>query len=476
MEALMLVGRQKEIKTLNDNFNSQDSNFIAVYGRRRIGKTYLVNSVFEDKITFRHAGIYQGSTKEQIASFMSSLEDFGYKNNEPVTEWLSAFNCLKKLINKSNAKKKVIFLDEIAWMNTKKSNFLKAFENFWNGWASARHDITLIVCSSATSWIINNIIHSKGGLYNRVTTQIYLEPFTLGECEEYCSSRKLSLTKKQIIEAYMVIGGVPYYWNYLEKGQSVPQFIDSCFFKENAPLKNELKYIFSSLFISPEGYMKIIESLSKKEYGFTKKEILESTKEIDNGNFTQKIEDLINCGFIREYSPLKYKKGSVLYQLIDPFTIFHFHFLTKKTNDESYWTNQLNTPLVNTWKGLAFERICLLHVAKVKKALGISGVHTAVYPFSCKKDLENGIYGSQIDMIIERKDDIINLFEIKYYDSPFCLNGKEIEQLNKKKHDFIAISKTKSAIHLSMIALNGIEENAYSNELQAVVSVDDLFD
>ncbi len=472
----MMVGRQKEIKILNENYALKESSFIAVYGRRRIGKTYLVSTVFENRIFFRHAGIYQGTTREQIAAFMNSLDDVGYKSEAPVKDWFAAFSCLKQFISSSKEKKKVVFLDEIAWMYTKKSNFIKALEHFWNGWASARNDVLLIICSSATSWIINNIIHSKGGLYNRVTTQIYLEPFSLRECEEYCSSKNLSLTKKQILEAYMVIGGVPHYWNYLTKGESIPQFIDACFFATNAPLKNELKYIFSSLFSSPEGYMKIIETLSKKECGLTKKEILEGTKEIDNGNFTNKLEDLVNCGFIREYSPFHYKKTSVLYQLIDPFVIFHFHFLVKRTNDDCFWSNQLNTPTLNTWKGLAFERICLLHVAQIKKALGIAGVYTAVYPWSCQKKQETGIYGSQIDMVIERKDDIVNLFEIKYCDSPYCLSGKDIDSLNRKKDDFVRLSKTKAAIHLSMIALNGVEENAYSKEIQTFVSIKDLFE
>lgn len=471
----MIIGREKEINILNENYISLESSFIAIYGRRRVGKTYLINEVFENKTFFRHAGIYQGSTKEQLNSFASSLRDIGYNITFELSDWFKAFEELKNAIKASNLKKKVIFLDEIAWMYTKKSSFIKALENFWNSWASARHDIMLIICSSATSWIINNIIHSKGGLYNRVTYQLFLEPFTLAECEKYCTFKKLALSRKQIIEAYMVIGGIPYYWNYIKKGQSIAQFIDTCFFANNAILKNELKYIFLSLFSNPEDYLKIIEALSTRKYGLTRQEIIKTAKLIDNGLFTNKLEDLTNCGFIREYSPLNYKKQSVLYQLIDPFTIFHYHFLNKKNNDENFWSNQLNTPLINTWKGLAFERICLLHLNNIKKALGISGVHTAAYPWSCRKDLDNGIYGSQIDMILERKDDIINLFEIKYYESPIELSAKQIESLSKKKHDFITLSKTKSSIHLSLITLNGIEENENSNELQVILNSNDLF-
>ncbi len=471
----MIIGREKEIKILNNSYKSEQSSFVALYGRRRIGKTYLVNETFKDNIYFRHAGIYGGSYEEQLIAFKNSLKDCGYEIDGKFNNWFEAFEALKSFIKQSNKTKKVIFIDEIAWIYTKNSNFLKVFESFWNGFASARDDIMLIICSSVTSWIINNIIHSKGGLYNRVTEQLYIEPFTLKECEEYSIYKSLNLSRKQIIEAYMVIGGIPYYWNFIRKGQSIPQFIDESFFSNNAIFKNELKYIFLSLFNSADSYLKIINTLASKKYGMTRKEIVDGCKVIDNGNLSQKLEDLMNCGFIREYSPLEYKKKSVLYQLIDPFTIFHFYFLTKKHNDEHFWQNQLNTSTINSWEGLAFERICLLHFNSIKNALGISGVYSTNYPWSCKKDLENGIYGSQIDMIIERKDDVINLFEIKYYDTPYLITTAGLESLNKKKHDFIEKTKTKKSVQLSMIALNGVEENKNSNELQMILSGDDLF-
>ncbi len=471
----MIIGREKEVNILQENYKSDGSSFIAVYGRRRIGKTFLINETLGDKILFRHAGIYGGTCKQQIKSFMKSLAEYGYAPQDNVKDWFDAFEELKNYIKSSNESKKVLFFDEIAWMYTKKSDFVRALEYFWNSWASARKDIMLVICSSATSWIINNIVHSKGGLYNRITAQIYLEPFTLNECEKYCAYKNLALTRKQIIETYMVIGGVPYYWNYLKKGESVAKFIDNNFFANNSPLSDELKYIFSSLFSSPEAYLKIIEALSEKKYGLTRQEILIETKQDENGNFSQKIEDLVNCGFIREYSSFKSKKKEVLYQLIDPFTIFHFHFLKKRVNDENFWANQINSPTINAWKGLAFERICLLHLNSIKKAMGIFGVYTSVYPFSCKQNEEKNIFGSQIDMVLERKDDIVNLFKIKYYDEPFSLTKKHLELFSRKKHDFVEVTKTKSSIHLSLISLNGVVENEYLNEIQTVLNEDDLF-
>ncbi len=471
----MLIGREKEKKILRESYEKDESTFVALYGRRRIGKTYLVNETFQDEIFFHHAGLYNGSYEDELMAFASSLKDSGYSGEVIFKNWFDAFDALKQFIKQSNKTKKVIFIDEIAWMYTKNSNFLTVFESFWNGFASARKDIMLIICSSVTSWIINNIIHSKGGLYNRVTDQLYIEPFSLKECEEFSNKLNLNLTRSQLIEAYMVIGGIPYYWNFIKKGESIAQFIDESFFRSNATFKDELKYIFSSLFKNPDLYFQIIQTLSLKKYGLTRKEIIEHTKMVDNGNLSQKLEDLINCGFIREYSPLEYKKKSVLYQLIDPFTIFYFHFLTKNVNDDHFWQNQLNTSAINSWRGLAFERICLLHFNSIKQSLGISGVYSTQYPWSVKKDLDNGIYGSQIDMIVERKDGIINLFEIKYYSSEYLVTKNVLESLNKKRQDFIVKTKTKSAVHLSLIALNGVVKNNYSNELQVILDGNDLF-
>ena len=469
-----MIGREKEVELLNEKYYSNTSSFIVIYGRRRVGKTYLLNETFENKTVFRHAGIYKGTQEEQLYSFAGSLFEYGYKRIN-LNNWFQAFDCLKELIKNSNSPKKVIFLDEIAWMYTKGSALIKALENFWNGWASSRKDVMLIICSSVTSWVINNINHSKGGLYNRITAQLYIEPFNLNECEEYSNYYGLSLTRKQIIEAYMVIGGVPYYWSFLRRGMSIPQFIDYCFFDKNAQLKNEFQYIFSSLFSKPKDYIKIIEALSAKKYGLTRREIIEQTSLIDNGNLTKKIEDLVSCGFVREYTPFEFKKTTIVYQLIDPFTIFHFHFITKKVNDDHFWSNQYGTPSINSWEGLSFERVCLLNLNNIKKTLGISGVYTAAYPWSTKKDDKKGVFGSQVDMIIERKDGITNLVEIKFASTPYTINSDYIESLEKKKHDFLVTTKTKSSIHLTFIALNGLVQNSYAKEIQSVISVDDLF-
>lgn len=471
----MLTGREKEQKLLKNNYISDSSSFIAVYGRIRIGKTYLIRTTLGGKFTFQHAGTYNGKYKEQLYSFTSSLKDAGLSVSKLPHNWFEAFNLLKDLIRESKDKKKVIFLDELAWMDTPKSDLIRALENFYNGWAEARHDVMLIICSSVTSWIVNKIIHNKGGLYNRLTDQIFLSPFTLRECEEYCKEKGLSLNRKQIIQTYMAIGGIPFYWNYFQKGSSVPQFIDHCFFENNAPLADEYKYLFSTLFRYPEEYIKIIEVLSAKKTGLTRQSILKETGIADSGAFSGKLEDLVNCGFIRGFLSYGKKQKDIVYQLIDPFTIFYLSFCKKKNNDEHFWSNQIDTPSVNTWEGLAFERICLLHSNCIKKSLGISGVSTSIYPWFCQRDIDNGINGSQIDMVIERKDDIINIVEVKFNSAPFVISQKYMDDINRKKEDFVNCTKTKSSIHITFVTLNGLEENSYSKEVQSEISSDELF-
>ncbi|MCR5457653.1 MAG: AAA family ATPase [Clostridiales bacterium] len=471
----MLIGRKKEIEILNESYKSEYTSFVAVYGRRGIGKTFLVRSLLDEKITFQHEGIFQGNFKEQLFAFASSLKKAGMNDFSMPNNWSEAFVLLKDLIKNSNSKKKVIFLDEVAWMDTPRSDFIMALEYFYNSWAEARKDVMLIICSSVTSWIVKKVLRNRGGLYNRLTNQIYLKPFTLNECEKYCEYEKLALNKKQIIQAYMVIGGVSYYWNYYKKGLSIPQFIDECFFVENAPLSNEFDYLFSSLFRYPKDYIEIVETLSNKKIGLTRQEILKEMNVIDNGAFSDKLEDLINCGLIRRYLPYGKKLRDTIYQLIDPLTIFHLHFGNNKNVDNSFWSNQVNIPTINAWEELAFERVCILHSNCIKRSLGISGVYTSIYPWSCQRDIDNGIYGSQIDMVIERKDDIINLVEIKFNSSPYAISQKYMNDIYRKKEDFVNCTNTKSAIHITFVTLNGLEENSYYKEIQSDISSDELF-
>jgi AAA+ ATPase superfamily predicted ATPase len=471
----MLVGRENERKMLKEAYEADESKFVAIYGRRRIGKTYLVRETFENHFTFQHSGYFGGKLSDELFEFCISIRQYGLDGFEQPKNWLEAFELLKRVIMNSPDKRKVVFLDELSWMDTRGSDFVMALEGFWNGWASARKDVLLIVCGSVTSWMISKIVHNKGGLYNRLSFRINLEPFTLKECEEYVNAKNIIMNRYSILQCYMIMGGVPYYWSFLEKGLSLPQNIDRIFFADNALLDNEFEYIYSSLFHNPEPYIKIISALGKKKAGMTREEIVKASKLPESGNLSKKLEELENCGFIRRYNSYGKKQKDSLYQLIDNFTLFYFKFLEKKPTDEHFWTNNQLSQAVKTWCGLAFERVCLEHVSEIKNALGISGVSTNAYSWSCKKDNEKGLEGSQIDLIIERRDQIIDLCEMKYSTKPFKVTLKVDTDIHRKTWDFINATGTHFAVHPIILTPYGITDDSYRGQIQAVITADDLF-
>lgn len=471
----MFIGRKKELQLLHEIQNDDSSHFLAIYGRRRVGKTFLIREAFDYRFAFQHAGLSDSGMKGQIFAFVSSLKDAGYEVKKQPKNWLEAFEYLKDLIRKSSEKKKIIFIDELSWMDTPKCDLMVALENFWNGFASARKDIVLIVCASATSWMLSKVVHNKGGLYNRLTEQIHLRTFCLGECEEYVKNSGLAFNRNQILQYYMIFGGVPYYWGFLKKGLSLSQNIDRILFEKDAPLRDEFKYLYASVFKKPENYVKIIEALGTKKVGMTREEIINAAKISNSGDLTTKLEELESCGFIRKYYAFGMKKKNAIYQLMDCFTLFYFKFLKSQPTDEHFWTNQINTPLVNTWMGLAFERVCMEHIEQIKVKLGISGVLTEVNSWYCKADLDNGVFGSQIDMLIVRKDQVINLCEMKYSQSEYTITEKVDRNIRNKISDLVTVSGTKYAIYPTLITTYGLVENSYSQEVQSVVTMDDLF-
>ncbi len=478
-----MIGRTEEKKMLLSLLDEEESQFVAVYGRRRIGKTYLIRETFNHQFTFQHTGISNLSLKNesrkqaQLDKFAESLAEAGYKVPGRLDSWNDAFNGLKEVIKRSKDRKKVIFIDELSWMDTRDSGLISALESFWNGWATARRekDIVLIVCASATYWMTDNIVNARGGLHNRLTGQIHLKPFTLHECEEYLESRNIVFSRHQILQCYMILGGVPYYWSLLKKGMSLPQNIDDLFFGEYAFLQNEYDNLYRALFDKPDQYLKIVEALSRTNKGMTREEVCKATGIPGSGNLSKKLAELENCGFIRSYSPFGYKKRSLLYQMIDNYTIFYHHFLKRKSYDENEWQNLSNTPAVTAWSGVAFERVCLEHIPQIKAALGIAGVYTEVNSWQCLPDPDAGIYGSQIDLLIVRKDQIINLCEIKYSSTDYIVNAAFDRDQKRKISDLKLKTGTKYAIHSTLITTYGVEKNAYSGELQAVITADDLF-
>ena len=471
----MLIGREKERKLFEDIMRDEMSHFVAIYGRRRIGKTFLIRETFDYRFTFQHAGLSQGSLRDQLYAFESSIRDAGVETGKKAKNWLEAFEKLKEVIRVSSEKKKVIFIDELSWMDTPRSDLLVALENFWNGWASARKDVVLIVSASATSWMLSNVIHNKGGLYNRITERLHIEEFSLGECEIFARENGFSFNRTQLLQYYMVFGGVPYYWTFLKKGFSIAQNIDMALFDPEAPLKNEFKYLYASIFRHPNDYIKIIEALSKKKAGMTREEIIEKAKLVNSGDLTKKMEELESCGFVRKYNAFGMKKKNSVFQLVDFYTLFYYEFLIKEPTDPHFWSNQINTPTVNAWQGLSFERICMKHAERIKQKLGISGVYTEMNSWYCKPDREKGVKGSQIDLLIVRKDQVINLCEMKYSATDYTVDDQTEQNVRNKVNDFIKETGTKYAIFPTLITTLGMVRNSHSDVFQSVVTLNDLF-
>ena len=470
----MIIGRKEEQQILHSAAQSENSEFVAVYGRRRVGKTYLIRETFGYKFTFQHTGLAKGNTKEQLFSFAISLRDAGYDDCPIPQSWLEAFSLLSTYLKNSTDEKKIVFLDELPWMDTPRSNFISAFEHFWNGWASARKDIVLIICGSATSWIINKVINDHGGLHNRVTKQIALQPFTLKECEMFAQSKGLEMSRYQLTECYMVFGGIPYYWSLLEKGLSLAQNIDKIIFAKNGKLSNEFDQLYASLFKSPEQYIDIVTALGKKKVGMTREEIIAATDKYSNGALSKVLDELEYCGFIRKYNGFDKKSKQAIYQLIDNYTLFYFKFIQQnENNDEHFWSASIDSAMHRAWSGLAFERLCMAHTQQIKAALGIAGVLSNVY--SWRKGADEMSDGAQIDLLIDRKDQVINLCEMKYSLSEYVIDAEYEQKLRNKKSVFIDTTNTRKAVHLTMVTTFGIKANAHSGIVQNEITLEDLF-
>ena len=472
----MLIGRDNERRILQDALKSEYSQFIAVYGRRRVGKTFLIRESYDYKFAFQFTGADKTPTRKQLARFRNTLKQCGLKDVPLFTTWIDAFYELERYLDGLPEGKKVVFFDELPWMDAPRSGFLSELESFWNGWASARKDIVLVVCGSATSWMVKKILKNKGGLHNRLTHRIALKPFPLMLCEKMAKSQGLSMSRMQILEAYMIFGGVPYYWSLLERGRSLTQEVDRLIFSEEGDLHDEFQMLYASLFRNPEPYIDVISALATKKMGMSREELSTALHVTSGGRFSEILEDLEWCGFIRKYTILGKRAKDSIYQLIDNFTLFYYEFIKDHDHADNYWQTMQGKPQYNTWCGLAFERVCLWHVDQIKKALGISGVMTNVYSWRCEPDKKQGRPGVQIDMLIDRNDGIIDLCEMKHSNKEYAITGEVADSLERKKAVFTEVTGTDKAVHTVMVTTKGIAPGEYEWTAQNYVKLDDLFE
>ena len=470
-----IIGRKKEIRVLENLKESNKSEFLAVYGRRRVGKTYLIRNVFEDDFAFQLTGLANTKLQGQLANFHRALVRQNPKNEriEPAKNWFDAFQQLMDFVESSTKPKKVVFLDELPWFDTPNSGFISALEHFWNSWASARRDIVLIVCGSSASWIINKLINNKGGLHNRITKRVKLEPLSLAETEVFFKHKNGAFERYQIAQLFMVLGGIPFYLDMVETNQSAIQNINRLCFEADGELRTEFDNLYASLFKKAQDHVAVIEALSTKASGLTRDELIKAAKINNGGGTTTLLKELEECGFIRKYPAFGKIEKSHLYQLVDFYSLFYLTFI-KNTNpiDENLWINGVDNPQFRTWSGYAFEMICLHHLKEIKQALGISGVFTNTSTWY-STDKANK---AQIDLVIDRRDGIINICEMKFSMKPFTIDKKYAEELRHKIETFREQTQTKKSTFLTMVTAFGVQKNEYSNALvQNTLSFNELF-
>lgn len=477
-----IIGRKKEIKELTELFNSGKAEFVAVYGRRRIGKTFLIDETFKGKITFRHAGLSpvdeaneKNSLKNQLKHFYLSLQLQGMRKSKCPTSWMEAFFLLSQFLEaKDNGSRQVVFLDELPWLDTPRSGFITAFEGFWNTWACHRNNIMLICCGSANSWMLNNLVNNHGGLYGRTTYEIKLSPFTLNECEAYYQVRGVKFSRYDIAQGYMVLGGIPYYLAYMQRGLSLAQNIDQLFFSKNAKLRMEYDRLFASVFSNPEEMKKIVNFIGTKHVGYTRKTISETLQIPSSGNLSKMLGALVASDFIESYIPFGCSKRDECFRLVDPFCLFYQKFVNgHKHLDEEFWMHNVDSSAINSWRGIAFEEVCFLHIAQIKKALGVSGVSSEQSAWSAKGDEQTD--GTQIDMLIDRKDNTVNMCEMKFYNEEFSVSKAYHSILTHRQNILAASLSRKKIIHSTLITTYGLIYNEYSGDFQQVITLDDLF-
>ncbi|MBQ6577047.1 MAG: AAA family ATPase [Bacteroidales bacterium] len=475
-----IIGRKQEIEELERLYYSDRPEFVVVYGRRRVGKTFMIRQALKDKFTFQHTGVSpvdqeneKNRMKTQLESFYYSMLNQGLEGFKQPKTWMEAFYQLAQLLQKlDNGQRMVVFIDELPWMDTPRSGFMSAFESFWNGWCNGHDNVMLVVCGSATSWMLSNLPRNKGGLYGRVTCEIKVYPFTLKECEEYFEHENIELSRYDIVQSYMVFGGIPYYMSYFRKGYSFERNTDMIFFGNKPRLKDEFNRLFNATFSNSDDCKKIIRLLATRNYGFTREEIASSTGLSLGGGLSDTLSALSESDFIMRYSP--YGKGTgEYYKLIDNFCLFWLKYVEKNQENATFINDNFTSDVMKAWRGVAFEQVCLQHVTQIKRALEIGGVRASISSWKVPGTEQKT--GAQVDLLILRDDNIVNLCEMKFYSSSYSIDKDEESKMLYRVEMLKKTLSAKQTVHLTLVTTYGLVHGKHSGKIQSVLTIDDLF-
>ena len=484
-----IIGRQEEISIFEEKLSSVSAEFIAVYGRRRVGKTYLVNQFFSQQTGtyFEQTGLSDGTLQEQLTIFSKILSKIFYQGAKMVIpdNWMEALQVLTDAIENLPKNKRVtIFFDELPWLATQKSGFIKALEYYWNTKWTYRKKLILIVCGSAASWMIENIIYARGGLHNRITAKIPLQPFTLKETDFYLTSLGINLNRQQTLQIYMAIGGIPHYLNAIKKGMSASQNINTLCFQKNSLLVKEFDILFHSLYEDPESYINIIRTISHKSQGISREDLIKKSNLPNGGYLNTRLRSLEDAGFITTYLPIGHRKRGVHYRVVDEYTLFYLTWIEPmiskslgKSVSNNYWEALIKKPTWNAWSGYAFESICFKHIDIIKKSLKLDYIPTFWSNWQYQPTKKTtGDEGAQIDLVFDRDDGCITLCEIKYSEKPYLLTKDYAQALQKKEDIFNKITRNKKQIFWAIITANRLTLNEIlKGKIDQVITLDDFF-
>lgn len=472
-----IVGREREIAALTKYMASGRPEFVAIYGRRRVGKTFLVDQVLGSRICFSVSGSFKEPRSVQLQNFALELASrSGRELRRKFKDWTEAFWALGEYLDaiRMEGVRQLLFIDELPWLDTPKSGFVRALDYFWNHYASKHSEIMLITCGSATSWMVNTLINDRGGLHNRVTREMHVRPFTLRETEKYLKNAGFKWPRHIVAQTYMIMGGVPYYMDMLSSDETFCANIDRLFFSPNAQLRPEYSRLYASLFGRREKYMSVISILAKCKDGLTMSQIATALKMPQNGNLSQLLEDLVNCDFLRYYNVRgkTIQKTGGIYQLTDLFTLFHFAFLTRRSTSSAYWSEKWASQELSTWRGLAFERLCLLHIPQIKRSLGIEAIYTEYFSWRSKNPEQK----AQIDLVIERADSMTHICEMKFSQEPYALTKREHDALQRRLAAYRHETATRNGILLTMFTTHGLAPTTHNCIIDKTLTLDDLFE
>ncbi len=479
-----IVARETEIHQLDTLMEEELPQFVAVYGRRRVGKTFLVREYFNDEFAFFHTAISPRELKDrqpellyriQLDEFGKTLKLYGYQDDSQIKDWFDAFDRLWRLIQQHSAEERlVLFIDEMPWLDTPRAGFMSALEHFWNRYASGRHKLLLIAAGSATAWMLDNLVNNNGGLYDRTSRDIHVHPFSLSETETYFQKRNILMDRYDIAQSYMIVGGVPYYLSLFEKGKSLAQNIDAVFFERGNKLQKEYDRLFQSMFADNDKFKKFVESISKYRYGVLRTQICKELGITDGGNISEILLSLEESDIITSFFNFGESKRNKYYKLTDPFCLFYLKFVVKHpTNNKTFWQDNQNLPKLNAWRGQAFEDVCFSHQEQIKRALGIQGVHTEIYPWRFISEGETP--GAQIDMLIDRADRVVNVCEMKFVQGEFSIDKDYDEKLRNKIVAVTEHTGSRKNPQMTLVTTYGLKKGIYSGRIQKVVTLDDLF-